>query len=718
MARIALILALVVVARTAGAQPVAETTAEDQPLFRCKQRTSGDVQVTFKAETELKDLVAWVMGFTCKNFLYDPRIVVTGRKVTLIVPGKLSPAAAYDVFLAALSTIGLTVVPRGAVYRIVETAQAKKEPIAIRKTAPGDVDQVVRYVYAPTAIAPEALVQAWAAIKSDAGDVQLVGKLVIVTDYGSTVQQMLAMAKLVDVAGASDAIYTLPVLHADAAKLADKLTTILGLGGGGGGGGKAAKPEPATTRLVVDERTNTLILTGNAASYQRVKALADRLDVALEIEGGSAIHVYPLSSAIAEELARTLTAAIGDKQPKAGPPAAAPASPPGLDSLGTALEGQVRVIADPPTNALIVLSSGHDFFAIKDVIRQLDLPRRQVYIEAMILEVAATDETSVGTSAHGGDTVGDSAGVVLGGVETSDVNTIGITSALGAGAIAGSSGLLAGLIGSALKSSTSLLGASIPSFAVLFRAVADQSTTRIISTPSIIAVDNVEAKYKIGTNIPVPSASVSTGVAVGGLPAGTTSTSVDHKDLPLTLDIKPHISSDDSVLLEVKHESLDKTGDTASGPIWSTRSFETRVLVRDQQTVVLGGLTQDKEVSQTTKVPILGDIPLLGYLFKTTTRARSRTNLLVLLTPYIIKDQRELQAIQQRKLREHDDFARSARALDHFKYEPVLDYGKKRGLVEEINRAVLDAEHEAAQLQQLPRAATVPAGPLEPAPAD
>jgi general secretion pathway protein D len=173
------------------------------------------------------------------------------------------------------------------------------------------------------------------------------------------------------------------------------------------------------------------------------------------------------------------------------------------------------------------------------------------------------------------------------------------------------------------------------------------------------------------------------------------------------------------VLLEVKHESLDQTGDGPLGPTWSTRSFETRVVVQDQQSVVLGGLTQDKEVDQVTKVPVLGDIPLLGYLFKTRSKRRSRTNLLIMLTPYIIKDQRELQAIQRRKLHEHDEFARSSSALDRMRFEPAIDGSKKRGLLEDINLAVRDAERDEALHAQPAHPHGVQAGlvePIDPAP--
>jgi len=654
--------------------------------------------------------------------LLDPRVASTGRKVSIITPNKMSAAEAYRVFLAALSTINLTVVATGNVLRIVEAQAAHKEALPImKKGMPDDIDQVVRYVYKPSYVGAEPLRQAWVAVKSDAGDVFALGPILVITDYASHVREMLSFAKLVDVPGGSDGIYTIPVLHADATKLAEKINGILNLQSGGTGprpANEAPRAETAAvpSKLLVDERTNTLIVASSDAGYQRVQALVERLDIALEIEGGSSIHVYPLGSAIAEELAKTLTSAISDgrsTKPATGVPGppgqplatpAAPGAP--LDGLGAAIEGQVRVIADPPTNALIVMSSGRDFFAIKEVIKQLDLPRRQVYIEAMILEVEVDNNTALGTVAHGGTQVGDT--LLLGGVEAKDVKSTAILDSLG-----GATGLIGGLVGKTLQASQSLLGQSIPSFAVLFTALADQSNANIVSSPSIIAVDNVEAKYKVGTVIPYKTGTTFAGFAGGATPPGAGQVNIDHKELPLTLNIKPHISNDDMVLLEVKHEALELTGDGDLGPSWSSRSFETRVVVHDQETIVLGGLTQERETYAATKVPLLGDIPLLGYLFKSTKKQKHKTNLLIMLTPYIVKDQRDLQAIHRRKMREHDDFAQSFATLDHMKYEPQLDYGKKRGVVEEINRNVQDVEQEAAMRGAVTKPKGVAAGVVE-----
>jgi general secretion pathway protein D len=723
--------------RPAAAEP---ELADDEPPLRCKDHP-GAVQVTFKADTEVKDLVSWVMGFTCKAFLLDPRVVATGRKVTLLAPLPVTPAVAYKMFLAALSTINLTVVKSGNALRIVDAPNAHKEVLPLLHNGmPDDADQVVRYVYRPAYIAVEPLHQACVTMKSDAGDVTALGPILVITDYASHVRAMLDFARLVDVPGGNDGIYTLPVRHADARKLSEELTAILNPAGPtqpraapDPGKPDAARPDAAAapSKILVDERTNTLIVAASDAAYQRVRALVDRLDVALEIEGGSAIHVYPLGSAIAEELAKTLTQAIGDARsaqrtatatgaptpaavttpgapthpPGLAPGTAGPTTPAALDGLGAAIEGQVRIIADPPTNALIVMSSGRDFLAIKDVIRQLDLPRRQVYIDVVILEVEVGSDRTLGTASHAG-TANDNGSVLFGGVKTRDVNTVGILQSL--------QNVTGGFFGIAGKS-ISLLGQSIPSYAVLFQALAEQTDSNIMSSQSIIAVDNVEAKYKVGSKRPVNMGTVLT--PFGG--SATASPRIDFPEYPLRLDVKPHISSDDVVLLEVKHEAEELTGEIDGGPTSNTRSFETRVVVHDQETVVLSGLSQDKETSHATQIPLLGDLPLLGYLFKTTKRTKLKTNLVILLTPYIIKDRRDFQAIRERKLREHDEFAQSFSALSHMAFQFNVDYRKKRGLVEEINRAVQDVEADAAARAALGAAAPhgVATGRVDPAPA-
>jgi general secretion pathway protein D len=299
--------------------------------------------------------------------------------------------------------------------------------------------------------------------------------------------------------------------------------------------------------------------------------------------------------------------------------------------------------------------------------------------------------------------------VVLGGVQTA---TLSSTSAASLGSL---TGLLGGVLGPALGAS-SLLGTSFPSYGLVFQALGTKSNARILSAPSIIALDNEEAKYSVGTSIPVINGTVPVSATN---PTTLTTTNISHEPLDLVLDIKPHISTGDTVLLEVKHSNKDLVSeDSKLGPTWSTRNIETRVVVRDQQTVVIGGLMQEKTVKNSSGVPVLSDLPLLGYLFRYTTSTKRKTNLLVMLTPYIIKDQLDLELIRSRRMRESEEFTSSLKHLDGMKLDRSVDYARKRGLLEEINRDLISIDDEAAQRAQIVRPAAVPAGPVAPAPTE
>jgi len=747
-------------ARHAVAQPApgagSGSAGEDETLYPCKKRT-GQVAVTFKPETELKDLIAWAMGFTCKNFILDPRIVSTGKKVTVMAPVKMSAAEAYNVFLVALSTMGLTVVPKGNMLRIVESATAKSETVPIyKKGVPGNQDQMVRYILRPSYAPVETLRAALDSIRSPAGNVQTAGSMLIITDYSSQIRDMMSLARAIDVPGGSDGIYTIPVQHADATQLAQKLNEILGIQGGGGAAAAAAQPqrrgvsnqpgvpgtEPAgasdvssavPSKILVDDRTNTLIVVSSQAGYLRVKALVDRLDISLDTEGGTSIRVHPLENALAEELATTLNSAMGQGnqqqntrggaqgQARANPAGNAPPPPPIAGDLGTSLEGQVRVIGDKPTNSLIVMSSGRDYIAIKDVIKRLDQPRRQIFIEALILEVQLSKDLSIGTSSHGGIPYNDG-DLAIAGVQTPSLKSLNIAS------LATATGLIGGLVGAPLANSQSLLGTSIPSYAVLFQALASQDNSNILSAPAVIAIDNEKAEFSVGNNIPYKA-----GLSFGGfgLPtggaagqnvnqlAGSIGQNIQREKLNLTLNVTPHISSNDAVRLEIEQEIKDIGGkDPELGPTWTERKLKTQVVVHDQQTVVIGGLIQEKDIYNVTKVPLLGDIPILGYLFKYSTKSKRKTNLLILLTPYIIKDQLDLQSIRERKTREREEFVRSFTTLNEMKYQPKLDYRRKRGMIEEINRAVQSVEQDMEVLRAMGQRQRVSPGALDYTPSE
>ncbi len=707
MRRIAIAMLMMLPVAASADPEVREVVDED--MYSCKD-AAANVAMTFKPEMEVRELVTWGMALTCKTFMLEPRTVPIGRKVTLIAPARMSKAEAYQMFLAALATAGLTVVPKGKAFKIVDAPTARANALPIySKTLPDDTDQIVRFVVHPTYTKPDTLVKAFTALKSDAGDIQVIGSLVLVTDYGSHVRSMMSLKKLVDVAEGTDAIYTLPVMHADATKLVGELETILGLTAAGPAG-KGADAGPAAnlavpSKLLVDARTNTLVIAASEAAYQRVAALVERLDISLDIEGGSSIHVYRLSHAIAVDLAAVLTQTVTGQKPAAQPAGPnAPAATPSGGPDAPRLDGEVRVIAEKASNSLIVMSSGRDYFAIRDIIRQLDEPRRQVYIEGVIAEVQLSDDLETGVSGHG-FLPGSGDSVLLGGVQTgSGVSSLDVET------LAAATGLVTGVLSSG---TTTLMGTTISSYGLLFTALATKTNSNVLAQPNMIAADNEETQYTIGTNIPYKR-----GLTYGGLSgtaqAGSTTVNIDRMDLELKLDIKPHISDDDTVFLEISHEAKD-LGDTGGelGPTWNTRKLLTKVSVRNQQTIVIGGMISEKDYVVHTQIPVLGDIPVLGRLFKYTVKQKRKSNLVILLTPYILRDGVDVETIRARHVREHTELVRSFRSLDGRPYEPKIDYRHKRGMIEEINRALLAVEEDAAVLGTLRGRAMVKTGPVE-----
>jgi general secretion pathway protein D len=752
-----LLLAATVVLRAApaGAQPTPTPTpttpttpttdkvvGEDDGLYNCKKIKSGEVTVSLKPETELKDLITWVMGFTCKNFIYEPGLIQRSKKVTVISPNKMSPQEAYRLFLVALSTMGVTVVPKGNSLRIVESGQAKGETVPIRKGAPANTDEFVRFVFRPSYMTADTMTNALNVLKSKDGAVNQVGNVVLVTDYASQIRDMITLAKELDKPSANEGIYTILVQYADAKELQTKLQEILGVAGGTGApAGKGAAGDPAgaantatPSKILVDDRTNTLIVVSTEAGYLRVRALVKRLDLPLETAGTGSIHVYPLENATAEEMANTLNSALqGSAQPttnRTGQPATGgrPATRDGVTpagggtnpvrgDLGAALEGTVRVTHDAPTNSLVVVASGRDFIALKDVIRKLDVPRQQVYLEAVILEVQLGDEMRIGTSSHGGLPIDGGNGIVLGGVQTPDLRSTNLSTLLSA------SGLIGGLIGAPLAESERLLGVSVPSYAVLFQALATSANTNVLSTPFIMATDNQESEISVGQNIPYQAGLSFGGIGLPGqagqgLP-GSIGQNIQREKLTLSMKIKPHINQSDMVRLEIEQEIKDiGDKDPQLGPTWTERKVKTQVVVRDQQSIVIGGLMQDRTIYNEAKVPLLGDIPILGYLFKYTSKSKKKTNLLILLTPYVVKDQLDLEAILERKARERNEFVRAFANLDSSKYLPTVDYTRKRGLVEEINRTIEGIEQDTAILHSLEGTPPPPDGVIDIGPGD
>jgi general secretion pathway protein D len=737
--------------------PPPRTTPVDSPVPEEAQLQSNidyapmpaDRRFQFNLQdVDLPVLVRIISNITGRRFILGAK--ARSIKATIFSPTEVTAGEAYRAFLAVLQSNGMTVVPVGRYWVITESAGAALEAVPVyRDGEPMTAEpRMVTRIHRLANVSAEEMANLLNRFKSRDGDVTPYAptNTIIITDFANNVQRLLLIVRELDVAGTGERIWVEPVHYADAQELATKIQEIFeatGIAGNQPGpGGRprvqveenkppsdtAAGGERQVTRLtkvIADPRTNSLIIVATEPAYLQVLELVRRLDVSVAGEGE--IHVHPLQHADAEELAGTLNSlvtgaggSIARRGGRAGQ-AATPAQP-----TGEAFAGQVRIQADPATNALVIVSTPRDYAALRQVIAQLDIPRRQVFVEAVIMEVSLERLRSIGISFHGGDMVdtGGEQSLAYGGfypLQTIAIDPNALT------------GLALGIRGFELEGSdqTLLPGVSIPAFGVLLSALQTDNNVNVLSTPNILATDNVAAEIMVGGNIPVQQGGWGGMGALAGLAGQTGSTganalagltgglnpyvSVGYQRVGITLKLTPQINESDQVRLEIELEVSEVTGESELGPIIGQKTARTTSVVRDQQTVVIGGLMTDSEVETVEKIPFLGDIPVIGYLFRHTRTRITKRNLLIFLTPYIIRDPADFRRIFNRRMQERSEFMEQISAFRDREWEPDLDFSRTNGLFEEINRTLRDMEEEEAlrrQLEQVPPPEHRPSEPI------
>lgn len=716
--------------------------AGEESFNECKRYPSyRRVKVTLKPDSTLADLVAWISGMTCKRFIVTGNI--RAAKVTLISPTPITPREAYRAFLSALNAMGLTIQPAGRYLKIIEIANAAPKPVATcapGRRCPRD-DRVVTQLIRLKHVEPDDVATVLRSLTKGSIITYAPTNLLIITDTGSNIARLIKIIRNLDVEADDEKIWIVRVKHAEAADLAAKLLEIFPAADGGKGG-RARRPARrrynprrrgrkrvgralvsvkgsgssiSVSKIISDDRTNVLIIVADERSYLRVRALIRKLDI--PVAGGEEkIHIVALANADAQELAGTLAGLTGGSRGRSrgrrrvtrrrntrrGRFSRGRSSRGRSGGALTLFEGEVQITEDQATNSLIIVASMKDYMSLMKVIKKLDKPRRQVFVEATILEVALTKHRELGLSFHGGLPVGsgDNQSLLLGGNNATKSIFLDPASLMG---------LAVGLRGPELQNAESLLGIpgiSFPSFGVFFQALQSNNDVNILSSPHLLTTDNEEAEISVGENVPFQS-SISGVPGIGAMgAAGSTGTSalggympfqsIQRQDVALTLKITPHINESDYVRLEIDQEINEvKSIDPVVGPTTTKRKVKTVVVVKDQQTVVIGGLITEKMKENIQKVPLLGDIPILGYLFKTTTRTVEKNNLLIFITPYVIKDQADLRRIFRRKVAQRREFIERYTAFKDVDLDAVIDFRHKRGLLEEINRVARMSEEEA-----------------------
>lgn len=728
-----------------GAAPGAPATGGVPPELpgekefnSCKKLPAGKriVRLNLKPDTEVMDLIGWISSITCAQFIVS--VPVQGKKLTIISPQLITPEEAYRLFFSALDSLGLTVEPTGKFLRVVENAKARFTPLPIvgpNQTAPNDRRYVTKLVRVQYLDAQDLVNNVLNRIKTETGDIIAYRSSLIITDQSESIERMVEIIKQFDTpSNTRDHIWVIRVKNMSVLDMASRIAEIvpvqmLGTGQRRQGGATPAQPKPTPgppgelstemgiTKLIPDERTNSLIVVANKRAHEWLVALVHKLDVPLEEAGRGSegrFHVYYCANANCDELAATLSAITGvqisgslssgrknSRAAAAAPTAAAPgqASPTAL-----LFESDIRISFDAPTNSLLIMSTFKDYQSLRRVIEQLDAPRKQIFIDATIMEVLLDKTRTVGVSYHAGtgQSVGGQPSLVMGGFNASNtMNPTALVSNLG--------GLSAALFGPTtgdLGNSTLFKGLpiSIPSFGVFLQLLQTNNDVNIISNPHILIMNNQEGTISVGEVLPFPGTTTaglgpSAGGGVGYLPF----TSVQRQPVELKLTLTPSVNEHNIIRLDVDQEVSDVESQNYNGmgPATSKRSTKTTVVARDQQTVVIGGLMQDRTIENVTKIPILGDIPVLGFFFRNTTKTVKKSNILIAITPYVISDLSDLRRVAEKKLRERREFIERYSSLeDNSKLEQYeMDLRRKRGMLEEINRSVRDMEEDEKQLR-------------------
>ncbi len=588
--------------------------------------------------------------------MIDRAIVVDPRvkgSITVYSEQPQSIRDAYASYLSALRGLGFAVVEAGGLLKVVPEADAKLQAGTV---SVGEVsvrgDQIITQIFPLRYENPNNLVAVLRPLISANNTINANpgSNALVITDYAENLQRIAKIIAALDVASGTD-VEVVQLQHAVAADLAPLVQRLTDSSGASAVPGAPGVSSGGVT-VVADSRANALVIRApNAARLAALRSTIARLDRPNNLIGpGGGMWVVHLKNADAARLATVVRAAFGATSGSSGgggagapsAPTPTPSASPGASPQSTsAVTGAAQpstggfIQADPATNSLIITAPEPLYKQVRALIDQLDTRRAQVYIESMIVEVSPSDAADFGFQWQGllGKS-GDKFGIVSG----TNFNASGrpgiidINTSAAQGQINLGQGLNVGLL-SVINGVTSL--------AAIARALQTQSETNIISTPNLITLDNEEAKIVVGENVPFITGQF-TNTGGGGATTNPFQT-IERKDVGITLRIRPQIGEGGAVRMTIFQEqsSVKETtaaGTTNAGPSTTKRSIENTVVVDDGAILVLGGLIEDRFVTNRSKVPLLGDLPLIGGLFRTESRERRRTNLMVFLRPVVLRD--------------------------------------------------------------------------------
>jgi general secretion pathway protein D len=589
-------------------------------------------------DADLSQIIQAVSEVTGKNFIIDPRV---NAKVTMLSATPMSPAAFYEAFLAVLQVYGYVAVPAGKVIKIIPNTDARQLPsIDLPSDVSSTSDEIVTQIITMKNVSAAQLVPLLRPLIPQQGHLAAYpsGNMLIISDRASNVNRIMRIIARMDESG-DEPVEVIALRNASAADLVRTVNQL--------SQGQAAEGGGAPVKIVADERTNSVLVSGEKSLRLKIKALIVNLDTPMQSGGDTQVRYlrYADAEKIADKLKGQATASA---KSQGGPQAGAPTSASG----GANVDASVTIWADVATNALIITAPPKIMKSLMAVIDKLDIRRAQVQVEALIVEVDVNKSSNLGVQwilyGQGGSTVpaavtnfpGSGTGIVnlaaaaLGGNTSTTTGTTGTTTGVGG---------LAGAVSALTTGATLAIGRYNPTsgtnFAAIVQALRSDGSSNIISTPSLITMNNEEAEVKVTQEIPLITGSYSNSQTSI---AGTTSPfqTIQREEVGTILKVTPHINEGNSVQLKIEQEDSSPGAKLTDSADISTnkRSIKTTVLIEDGGIIVLGGLMSDTVTQSEDRVPVLGAIPLLGNLFKSRSGSRQKKNLLVFIRPKILRD--------------------------------------------------------------------------------
>jgi len=679
------------------APPAPEPTS--QPGISQQIQTPGPEMVYLNVQDQdIKDVIKQISKATGKNFIIDDKV---RGKITILSEKMLTKEEAYQAFLSALEVAGFTVVtgPAG-IIKIVPLKDAMGSPIPIHVDSTPFTDSFITRLINLENISAVDMSNAIKGLVSKDGNLFAypATNTLIITDSGTNIDRLMKIIKELDQEGPQQVVEIVPIKYADAQKIASTVLNLFELdktraarGAAPARRGQAAVEEvEEVSKIIADDRTNSVIILASKRSVEQIKELIAKLDTQIGADA-STVHVHYLKFAKAEELAQTLSSIMSASKSaaaaaKAGEKGKAPEAP-----AIAMMEGGITIGADKTTNALIITASAKDYqMLVDELISKLDVPRRQVYLESIIMELTLRKEGNYGITGYGGG--GNNTLLGFGQAFGAAGNLFSPESFFTAG------GLLGGVLGrDTINIEVPVQGGgtqtiTLPAFSAFLNLVQTYSDANVVSTPNILTLDNEEASIDVKRK--EYAASTTTTLT------GVVQTTPTPLEAGLTLKITPQISEGDAVRLKIEHE-LSNFEPAPKGAIASptrSRKISTSVMAMDGQTVVLGGLMEDVITHSKRKIPILGDIPILGLLFSQSDSTKFKTNLLVFITPHVIKDPSDFSEVMQRKINQRNRFIED-------------NYGKRQE--KEIKKVIAAHRADLLEFVMPPSPYTLPMPPAQ-----